>query len=135
MTDKAGSLSHYNSMNVLSMHALTGAYSEEGRVWVDELCQVLSDNVRYAVSRIRAEWEGIQVTMPEGTYMLFLDCAEWCEMRGKTLDDLLKAGWRVGVAWQDGRPFGGTHTIRMNLALPATMLKEAFDRLQMYVFS
>ena len=51
------------------------------------------------------------------------------------LDDLLKAGWRVGVAWQDGRHFGGTHTIRMNLALPASMLQEAFDRLQTYVFS
>ena len=135
MTDKAGSLSHYNNMNVLSMHALIGAYSQEGQIWVNELCQVLSENVRYAVSRIREEWEGIDVTMPEGTYMLFLDCTKWCEEHGKTLDDLLKAGWRVGVAWQDGRTFGGTHTIRMNLALPASLLKEAFDRLEKHVFA
>ena len=34
---KESSLSHYNEMNVLSMHALTGAYSPEGAQWVDEL--------------------------------------------------------------------------------------------------
>ena len=32
---KESSLSHYNSMNVLSMHALIGAYSDEGSQWVD----------------------------------------------------------------------------------------------------
>ena len=132
--DKAGSLSHYNNMNVLSMHALIGAYSEEGQIWVDELRQVLSENVRYAVSRIREEWPGVSVSMPEGTYMLFLDCEEWCRIHDLSMDGLLQAGWRVGVAWQDGRDFGGTHTIRMNLALPAALVKEAFDRLRRYVF-
>lgn len=34
---KESSLAHYNSMNVLSMHALIGAYSEPGAEWVDEL--------------------------------------------------------------------------------------------------
>ena len=46
---KESSLSHYNSMNVLSMHALIGAYQ------------------------------------PEGTYMLFVDCSEWCRR--------LSGGW------------------------------------------
>lgn len=31
-------MSHYNEMNVLSMHALIGAYQDEGHQWVDELC-------------------------------------------------------------------------------------------------
>ena len=43
--EKEASLSHYNSMNVLSMHALLGAYRPEGYEWVDELCQVLTANV------------------------------------------------------------------------------------------
>ena len=45
---KESSLSHYNSMNVLSMHALIGAYRQEGREWVDELRQVITGNVDYA---------------------------------------------------------------------------------------
>ena len=34
---KESSLCHYNSMNVLSMYALLGAYSDEGAVWLDGL--------------------------------------------------------------------------------------------------
>lgn len=126
---------HYNSMNVLSMHALIGAYRPEGCEWVDELCQVLTENVNYACGYIRDRFRGVEVSRPEGTYMLFLDCAKWCEAHGKTIEQVLKAGWRVGVAWQDGRPFHGPTHIRVNLALPLSRIKEAFGRMDKYVFN
>jgi len=50
------------------------------------------------------------------------------------MDELLRAGIRVGVIWQDGRAFGYDNTIRMNLALPHSRVKEAFERLKQYVF-
>lgn len=128
------SKSHYNSMNILSMHALIGAYQPEGREWVDELCQVITENVEFACDYIRKNFEGVQVSKPQGTYMLFLDCSQWCEKNGKTLDELLKAGWDVGVAWQDGRPFHGACAIRVNLALPFSRVQEAMERLKRYVF-
>lgn len=131
---KESSLSHYNSMNVLSMHALIGAYRPEGYEWADELCQVLSGNVNFACDYIKEHFEGVKVSKPEGTYMLFLDCTEWCEKHGMTIDQLEKAGWDVGVAWQDGRMFHGPNAIRMNLALPLSRVKEAFERLNTYVF-
>ena len=133
--DKESSLSHYNSMNVMSMHALIGAYKPEGYEWVDELCQVITGNVEFAYNYILEHFEGVTLSKPEGTYMLFLNCKEWLERNGKTVDDLLKAGWDVGVAWQDGRPFHGEHHIRMNLALPLSRVQEAFDRLDKYVFN
>ena len=64
-----------------------------------------------------------------------LDCTKWCEAHGKTIDQLEKAGWNVGVAWQDGRMFHGPCAIRMNLALPLSRVQEAFDRLDKYVFN
>ncbi|MEW4415086.1 aminotransferase class I/II-fold pyridoxal phosphate-dependent enzyme [Clostridium sp. AN503] len=128
------SKSHYNQMNVMSMHALIGAYRPEGYEWVDELCQVLSCNVNFACDYIADHFPEVRVTKPQGTYMLFLDCTEWCKAHGKTLDELLKAGWDVGVAWQDGRPFHGACSIRVNLALPLARVKEAFERLERYVF-
>lgn len=133
--EKESSLSHYNEMNVLSMYALMGAYREEGHVWVDELCQVLSENIAYACNFIKEHFPEVKVARPQGTYMLFLDCSRWCETYGKTLDEVLKAGWDVGVAWQDGRPFHGCCHIRMNLALPLTRVQEAFARLKTYVFT
>lgn len=130
-----GSKPHYNDMNVLSMHALIGAYRPEGAQWVDELCQVLSGNVNYACDFIARHFAGIELSKPQGTYMLFLDCANYCAAHGKTLDELLQAGWDVGVAWQDGRPFHGPCAIRMNLALPLSRVQEAFARLEKYVFN
>ena len=128
------SKSHYNQMNVLSMYALIGAYRPEGYRWIDELCEVLSANINYACDYIEKHFEGIKVSKPEGTYMLFIDCEEWCKKHGKTLEELEKAGWDVGVAWQDGKMFHGEWAIRINLALPLSRVKEAFERLRQYVF-
>lgn len=131
---KESSLSHYNAMNVLSMHALVGAYKPEGYEWLDELRQVLTGNVEFACRYIQDHFEGIEVSKPEGTYMLFLDCTKWCEQHGKTIDELQRAGVEAGVIWQDGRPFHGPCHIRMNLALPFSRVQEAFERLDRYVF-
>ncbi len=132
---KASSLPHYNSINVLSMHALAAAYSPEGEAWTDELCAVIAGNIDYACDFIRERFDGVEVTKPEGTYMLFADCTKWCETHGKTIDELEKACWDVGVAVQDGRQFHGPCHIRMNLALPLSRVQEAFDRLDKYVFN
>ena len=133
--EKEAANTHYNSMNVMSMHALIGAYKPEGYEWVDELRTVLSDNINYGYEYICRNFDGVKVVKPQGTYLLYLDCSEWCEKHGKTLDELLKAGIAVGVIWQDGRPFHGHCHIRMNLALPHSRVIEAFDRLNKYVFN
>lgn len=132
---KEVSLSHYNEMNVRSMHALYGAYGEEGQEWADELCQVLTGNVEFACRFIDENFEGISYAKPQGTYMLFLDCTRWCERHHKTIDEIEHTCWEVGVAVQDGRMFHGPCHLRLNLALPLERLKEAFARLQNYVFT
>ena len=131
---KEASLSHYNSQNVLSMYALIGAYQDEGYEWLEELRQVLTENVDFACNYIREHFEGVKVCRPQGTYMLFADCTEWCKAHGKTIDDVEQAAWAVGVAFQDGRQFCGPCHVRINLALPLSRVKEAFDRLDKYVF-
>ncbi len=132
---KESSLCHYNDMNVLSMHALVGAYSSEGEEWLEELRGVLCENISYATEYIRTRFKGVSLMQPEGTYMLFIDCEEWCKAHGKTMDELQRAGIEVGVIWQDGRAFHGKNHIRMNLALPKKRLEEALLRLDKYVFN
>ena len=132
---KESSLGHYNSMNVMSMHALIGAYSPEGNEWVQELRDTITGNVDFACDYIEKHFDGVTVSRPQGTYMLFIDCAGWLEKHGKTMDELMKAGWDVGVVWQDGRAFHGQTHIRLNLALPLSRVQEAFQRLDKYVFN
>ncbi len=133
--EKESSLSHYNSMTVLSMHALIGAYKPEGYEWVDELRQVLTENVDYACVYMKDHFQGVEVSKPQGTYMLFVDCTKWCEEHGKTIEEVEKAAWDVGVAIQDGRMFHGPCHLRINLALPLSRVQEAFKRLDQYVFN
>ena len=133
--DKESSLSHYNAMNVMSMHALMGAYTPAGYEWVEELNRTIAGNIDFACSYIEKHFAGVTFSKPQGTYMLFIDCGKWLENHGKTMDQLLKAGWDVGVVWQDGRAFHGQTHIRLNLALPLSRVKEAFQRLDKYVFN
>jgi cystathionine beta-lyase len=119
----------------MSMHALIGAYSPAGYEWVEELNQTITGNVDFACKYISEHFDGVTVSRPQGTYMLFIDCAGWLEKNGKTMDELLKAGWDVGVVWQDGRAFHGPTHIRLNLALPLSRVQEAFGRLDKYVFN
>ena len=127
-------ISHYNSPNILSIYALLGAYNQEGQIWVDELCQTISDNVNFAYAFIKENFKGVSVSYPQGTYMLYLDCSEYRKSNNISMDDLLRKGVEVGVIWQDGRPFKKDNTIRMNLALPTDLVMEAFERLKEHVF-
>lgn len=129
-----GDRTHYNEMNVLSMHALIGAYAEEGCEWTDELCEVLEENCRYSVDFINNRLDGCEVSMPQGTYMLFMDCTGYLKKHHMSLDELLKCGWDVGVAWEDGRKFACDNSIRLNVALPMSRLQEAFRRMEQYIF-
>ena len=127
-------VSHYNDCNVLSLHALLGAYSPAGEEWADEMCRVIDANHEYACNFIRDNFKGVRVMRPEGTYMLYLDCADWCRKHGVTIRELQERGIRAGVIWQDGEAFMLKDTIRMNLALPLSLLEEAMQRLKEKAF-
>lgn len=123
-----GRTSYYNDMNVLSMHALIGGYSDEGAAWVDELRLVLGENAGLVCDFIDAT-PGLEAFRPQGTYMIYVDCTQWCELHGRTIDELEHALWDVGVTIQDGRMFGGPCHIRMNVALPRRKVEEALARM------
>lgn len=131
---KQASLCHYNAANILSVHALIGAYCPDGKEWVEQLNEVLSENIKYAISFIHEHFKDIDAIQPEGTYMLYLDCTKYVETHKISMDDLLKKGVHYGVCWQDGRPFMYPNSIRLNLALPKSLVEEAFSRLKEYVF-
>lgn len=132
---EAGAKTIYNSMNVLSMYALMGAYSEEGNNWLTQLLPVLSANVNLAADTVSGRFNGIRTFRTEGTYMMFLDCANWLKEHGKTQQELLKKGYEYGIGWQDGGLFESPSSIRLNLASPTSRIQEAFDRMDRYVFN
>lgn len=116
------------------MHATIGAYSEEGREWVNELMRVIEGNVRWAYEYVCENLPGVKTGIGEGTYMMFLDLTEYCETSGRSIDEMIEAGWKVGIGWQNGRSFEGPCHVRLNLGSPRWLIEEAFDRMKKYVF-
>ena len=133
--NRESSLSHYNNMNVLSMHSLLGAYCDEGLAWTDELCKVLEGNIEYACDYITNHFEGVWCARPQGTYMLYINCEKWLSLHNMEFEALVRSGWDVGVAWQNGEVYGCKYCIRINLALPLSQVEEAFHRMDKYVFN
>lgn len=127
-------LSHYNDCNVLSVHALIGGFSPDGEAWADEMIQVVNGNLQYACDFIRDNFPGVKVMRPQGTYMLFLDCRDFCRSHGISISQLQERGVRCGVIWQNGEDFLLPDSIRMNFALPRSLAEEAMERLRKYVF-
>lgn len=131
---REGILTNYNEMNVLSMHALIGGYSAQGREWLGELNRVLEGNGSFALEFMQENLPGVHSARPQGTYMMWLDLAEYLSASGRTLEDVLNSGWDVGIGWQSGIFFEGPTHIRLNLASPLSRIREAFERMQKYVF-
>lgn len=127
---KQSVMSHYNDCNILSMHALIGAFGAEGEEWADEMISVIDGNARYACEFIAENFSGVKVQRPQGTYMLYLDCTDWCAAHSVSITELQARGVKCGVIWQNGEAFCYPNTIRMNLALPFSRLKDAMERLK-----
>ncbi len=131
---KQSSNTHYNSANVLSVHALIGAYSDSGALWTDEMISVVNDNLAYACDYINTHFDSIKVMRPEGTYMMYLDCGEWCRSHSISSQDLRLRGINNGIIWQNGDDFLLPDSIRMNYTLPKSLAVEAMKRLGKFVF-
>ena len=132
--EKISVATHYNYCNVLSMHALTGAYSKEGIVWNNELVDVLDKNICCAMRFFKEKINDIEVSRPEGTYMLLINCRKWCEKHNMEFDELVRKGIYGGIIWNDGRPFHADYCIRLNLALPYDILTEALSIFEEKIF-
>ncbi len=128
------SLSHYNSHNIMSTYALIGGY-EGGAEWVDEMCAYIRENMQYCEDYCRRRFKGVTFNVNEGCYVGLMDCGEWLEANGKSMDDLLTMAAKVGVLVQDGRAFHADQAVRVNFACPRQNVKDMMDRLDEYVFN
>ena len=100
----------------------------------EDLAAVLDRNLRYIRDFLHSRYPGVTMMLPQGTYMLFVNCGAWCRSHGITPDDLRRRGVEHGVIWQSGAGFGDGDCIRFFAALPLSLVREAMDRLEKYVF-
>ncbi|MES1044494.1 pyridoxal phosphate-dependent aminotransferase [Heyndrickxia oleronia] len=113
--------------------AIIEGYRQSG-YWVDELCSYLYNNMKIVKKFIDEELLDLHFTIPESTYLAWIDCSN---LR-ITSNDLQQALINVGkVGIMSGEVYGENRGVflRMNVGCPQTKLVEGLERLKRSVRS
>lgn len=119
-----GLLSH---ANILGMVAARAAY-QNGWPWLNELLAYLEENRNFLAETVKQQLPGIQMIIPEGTYLAWLDCTR-TGIHGDPYKFFLEEA-KVGL--NDGHAFGsgGEGFVRLNFGCPKALLQEGLNRMQ-----
>ncbi len=113
---------------VAAQTAFSGACDE----WLAELLPYLTANRDYLVDFVEKELPGIQVSVPDATYLAWLDCSELVksgQISGVPSEFFLK---EARVALNDGAAFGsgGENFVRLNFGCPRELLVDGLQRIK-----
>ncbi len=116
----------------LGLAAAQVAFSGECDDWLAALRVYLTGNRDFLVEFVRREFTGIWTTVPDATYLAWLDCNELvksCRIASTPGKFFLK---QARVALNEGKEFGpgGDGFVRLNFGCPRPMLAEALARMK-----
>ncbi|AFP32645.1 MalY/PatB family protein [Marinobacter sp. BSs20148] len=119
---------HMPQSNPFSVTSFEAGY-RHGGPWLDQLMDYLQANRDFVVNQVSQRLPGINVSAPEGTYLMWLDC------RALGLDDTgLKRLFveQAGVGMNPGVSFGanGSGFMRLNIGCPRATLEQVIERIQ-----
>lgn len=114
-------------VSVLAFAAAQGAYAG-GDEWLEELRVYLKGNRDFALQYIREHMPQIRTTIPQATYLLWMDMRN-AGIEGRPFDFVLN---EANIALSDGTFFGqaGDGFVRMNFACPRSRLEDGLNRLK-----
>jgi len=120
----AGIIPHVNIMGYV---AAVAAYLE-GNEWLEQLLVYLTANRDFMVDFVAEHLPGVRTTVPESTYLAWLDCRE-ANIEGNPYEFFLK---KAKVALNDGARFGaeGEGFVRLNYGCPRSILQQALEQMQ-----
>lgn len=99
-----------------------------GDRYVDELCAYLYENEKLTVQFMDEQLPDLKAYVPEGTYLMWVDCRGL----GLSMEALMKKLCDAGVQPNDGARYGaeGDGFIRLNIGTQRSRLLEALDRMK-----
>lgn len=112
-------------LNVFSLTAMQAAY-EHGASWLEGLLEVVEGNMKYVVEQLSAI-EGIKVSMPEGTYLMWIDY-RGTGLNEKDMMDLLLTKGKLALEPGTKYGEGGDGFLRMNVACPRSTVEDGVAR-------
>jgi cystathionine beta-lyase len=128
----------------LSLVAAQTAFSGECDSWLADLSLYLTANRDFLVDFVEKELPGVRITIPDATYLAWLDCSELVDtgqISGAPDEFFLKTEKaainkfflkNAKVALNDGSAFGtgGENFVRLNFGCPREMLADGLQRMK-----
>ncbi len=116
------------SPNSFGLFMATAAYSLEGAVWVDALCDYLAENKRIFDEGINAI-PGLQSMPLESTYLAWVDFSG-TGMSPQECINRVEQTAKIAANHGDTFGTGGEQFLRFNLATPKSVVQQAVQRMQ-----
>jgi cystathionine beta-lyase len=129
-TQELGRLSLFPSS--AGLIAARVVYSGACDEWLAAVRAYLTANRDALVTFVKQELPGLATTIPDATYLAWVDCSEYIRagiITGSPSEFFLK---KAQVALSDGAPYGpgGESFVRLNFACPRAVLEEALQRIK-----
>ena len=117
--------------NYIAPYATTAAYML-GEEWVKEMCEYVFNNKKYIQEFFTKELPDVHLIDNEATYLLWIDISKYSNDSVKFTNDLRK---ETGLWVSPGKQFGsgGEGFIRMNIATSVDNVKDACERLKLFI--
>ncbi len=119
-------------VSCLGLAAAQTAFSGECDGWLAALRRYLTGNRDFLVSFVQRELPGIRTTVPDATYLAWLDCNDLIEAGKITASPAEFFLKQAQVGLNDGVDFGagGSGFVRLNFGCPRPILVEALKRIK-----
>lgn len=114
--------------NVFAFQTVIAAYNE-GEEWLGQLLAYIQKNIDFLVDYIEKNIPKIKMIVPEASYLVFLDFRE-LDLCQKGIVELCVD--KAHLALNDGAMYGkeGEGFMRINLACPQSVIKQALEQLK-----
>lgn len=114
--------------NCFSLVAMEAAW-RHGDEWLDQMLEYVGENMRFVKEYLEREIPQIKMTLPQATYLMWLDCRE-LGMDSKELNEFFVKKAKVGL--NNGKDFCRSLDgyMRMNAAHPRAQLKQALEQIK-----
>ncbi|MEG1895805.1 MAG: MalY/PatB family protein, partial [Oscillospiraceae bacterium] len=124
IAQKWGATSELGHPNPLSIEGCKAAYTHCGD-WVTELNEYLDENFKHLAARLKAEAPKVKFTIPEATYLAWLDTSECGLLKQDLMLRMIKEGLHLEYTGEFVE--NDSDRIRMNIACPRSVLDKAID--------
>lgn len=129
LIDRAININEVCDVNPFGVAGLVAAYNE-GAGWLDELRHYIAGNYDLLCGFFRDNLPDYPLTELEATYLVWVDISA-SGLYGDEIERRLAEESGVRVA--SGSIYGDNSYIRLNIALPRTVLRKALDRISSFL--